>query len=90
MGDGAACVTPRETAKLLHGSKPNVCITFWNMNGMGQDWDGHSSGKLAHLQSTGSYDAVLLAETHLTRIPEGPEWSASAPVQTGDKSGGAL
>ena len=60
---------------------------YWNCNGMGSDWDGHTSRKFRLLQQSGHYDAILLAETHISRCtPEGPEWIVSAPVQPGDKS----
>ena len=44
-------------------------VTFWNVNGLGGEWDGSHARKLATLQESGPYDAVLLVETHLRRLP---------------------
>jgi len=66
-------------------------VTYWNVNGMGGEWDGHHCSKLAALQESGPYDAILLVETHLRlSLPVGPEWVVSEPVTKQDKSAGTL
>ena len=79
-----------KTAKLLHHHARPLCVTYWNCNGIGGDWDGQTSGKLQDLQRAGAFDAILLVETHLRKIPVGPEWITSAPTSPGDKSAGVL
>ena len=91
MSAGGSGQVQSATAKLLHGPSPEARVTYWNCNGVGNDWDGHSSRKFRLLQQSGNFDAILLTETHISRcIPEGPEWVASAPVIAGDRSAGAL
>ena len=79
-----------KTAKLLHHHARPLCVTYLNCNGMGVDWDGQTSGKLQDLQRAGTFDAILLVETHLRKIPVGPEWITTAPTPPGDKSAWAL
>ena len=49
IGNGGA------TAKLLHGPTSEACVVYWNCNGMGRDWDRHTSRKLTRIHIKYSY-----------------------------------
>ena len=55
----------RKRAKPTASWRKPLRLTYWNVNGMGSEWDGTHSSKFAALQQSGPYDAILLVETHL-------------------------
>ena len=87
--DNGKTATSKRAKPSVKWRKP-LRITYWNVNGMGSEWDGTHSSKLAALQRAGPFDAILLVETHLTCLPTGPEWIVSDPVDSRDPAAGAL
>ena len=89
-GDTGSAAAPMQAKPSAKWKRP-LHVTYWNVNGMGGEWDGHHCSKLAALQESGPYDAILLVETHLRlSLPVGLEWVVSEPVTKQDKSAGAL
>ena len=86
--DNGKAATSKRAKPSVKWRKP-LRITYWNVNGMGSEWDGTHSSKLAALQRAGPFDAILLVETHLTCLPTGPEWIVSDPVEPGDPAASA-
>ena len=78
-GDTGSAAAPMQAKPSAKWKRP-LHVTYWNVNGMGGEWDGHHCSKLAALQESGPYDAILLVETHLRlSLPVGLEWVVSEP-----------